>query len=276
MGMYDYINGEQVKCFGVACYYGDRDGVSPMGGILKSFNTGNKVPYKTKWYNFTKNFVVVDNHPFEEEDYMIFHVIKDGKVFGTFKFNDITNDILKDFDVFVDYWGERLTIRTKEDAEMYKEDLAFWQKERLVISSKSHAIFQESMELWRSLRDIDKDSEEYIEKKKRVDELLEEKEKQEKLEEEPLEILRNNKVSPYFDKKYNSKEYHIYRMVGLYLEAEAEYSKRIGMSKECNEIRGKLFALMEDEYNKDCYCKYGEITKRKLNNLLEKIKLKTY
>lgn len=276
MGMYDYINGEQVKCFGVACYYGDRDGVAPMGGYLKGYNTGNRVPYKTSWYNFTKNFVVVDIHPYEDEDYIIFHVIKDGKVFGTWKFEDITNDILKDFSVFVDYWGQRLTIRTKEDAEMYKEDWSFWQKERLVITSKSQEIFKEAMELWRGLRDLDNDSKEYVETQKKIDELFKQKDEQEKLEAEPLEILRSNKVKPYFDELYCSEEYRIYETIGLYLEAEDDYSKRSGMSKECNEIRGKLFTLVEDDYNKDCYCKYGEMTRRKLDNLLEKIRIKTY
>ena len=47
--MYDNINNEQVKCFGVPCLYGS-DGVSLMGGQLRCFKNGKKVPYKTLYY----------------------------------------------------------------------------------------------------------------------------------------------------------------------------------------------------------------------------------
>lgn len=67
MGMYDTINGEQVKCFYWTHYYNPQkktDGchLCSSGGNLQYFDTGNKVPFKTNAYNYTENFIVLDAH----------------------------------------------------------------------------------------------------------------------------------------------------------------------------------------------------------------------
>ncbi len=67
MGMYDTINGEQVKCFYWTHYYNPEkreEGchLTISGGNLYYFDNGDKVPYKNSAYNYTKNFVILDGH----------------------------------------------------------------------------------------------------------------------------------------------------------------------------------------------------------------------
>ena len=53
MGMYDAINGEQVKCFNWTSF---NNGIVCHGGDLMYYNTGDEVPYKSPHYNYGKNF----------------------------------------------------------------------------------------------------------------------------------------------------------------------------------------------------------------------------
>ena len=67
MGMYDTLNGEQVKCFP---WYSfdvspiDTEGVvSGHGGGLKYYGNGDKIPYRSLAYNYGKNFIIFDFNP---------------------------------------------------------------------------------------------------------------------------------------------------------------------------------------------------------------------
>ena len=69
MGMYDTINGEQVKCFPWVSFDNFMNSISYHGGDLKSYNTGDEVPYKRPHYNYGKNFIILDLNRFPESDY---------------------------------------------------------------------------------------------------------------------------------------------------------------------------------------------------------------
>ena len=87
MGMYDTINGEQVKCFPWVSLY--KDEITYHGGELKYYGIGDEVPYKKPHYNYGKNFIILDLNRYPESDYCeydyIIHVIVDGKVNDTFE-----------------------------------------------------------------------------------------------------------------------------------------------------------------------------------------------
>ena len=64
MGMYDYLNGNQVKCFPIGVIYGYNEKCeiefSTIGGLLRSINTGDEVPYRSAIYNYGKDFLILD------------------------------------------------------------------------------------------------------------------------------------------------------------------------------------------------------------------------
>ena len=84
MGMFDTINGEQVKCFTWTSF--SNGGFVYHGGHCKYYNTGDEVPYKKPHYNYGKNFIILDLNEFLDCDYdYILHVIVDGKLKDTFE-----------------------------------------------------------------------------------------------------------------------------------------------------------------------------------------------
>ena len=147
MGMYDTINGEQVKCFPwVSLYQGE---ISYHGGDLKYYDNGDEVPYKQPHYNYGKNFVILDLNRYPESDYCpydyILHVIEDGKVKETY--TDEIGDInWSNNKSVVDYYGELLNIHSSEDILNYiKDQREYWTK-REEIRSRWNELFSESME----------------------------------------------------------------------------------------------------------------------------------
>ena len=147
MGMYDTINGEQVKCFPWVSFDTFMNSVSYHGGDLKYYNTGDEVPYKRPHYNYGKNFIILDLNRFPESDYCeydyILHVIVDGKVKDTFV------DELGEIDWLINenvigYTGELLNIKSSEDVLAYIEAQRAYNKERNKIYSHWDELFKES------------------------------------------------------------------------------------------------------------------------------------
>lgn len=115
MGMYDYLgtDGEQVKCFYVPIFHVDettgKTSFGSSGGILKGYN--KEVPFRTFYYNYGKNFIVVD-YKLRFDDSPIIHVIQNGEYFGTFEYDKVPNDIT--FNKAIDKNGDELNIHSVE------------------------------------------------------------------------------------------------------------------------------------------------------------------
>lgn len=119
MGMYDVINNEQIKIFDVPII-----SLSDLpqgflffsGGSLNEYDVGEKVPYQTYWYNYTKDFNIIDFFPTEYDETVI-HKIRDGKNAGVILLKDITKSDLQ-YDSYNDH-GRKMNINTVDDIKAY-------------------------------------------------------------------------------------------------------------------------------------------------------------
>lgn len=117
MGMYDCLNGEQVKCFYRVVHYksGQNDTWEffHSGGQLRGYINDCELPLKTFYYNYPKNFLILD------ENCSILHTIKDGKLFNTEPLRmveSINNDLLKNV---YSYHGLELNINNLDELKGY-------------------------------------------------------------------------------------------------------------------------------------------------------------
>lgn len=181
MGMYDTINGEQIKCFPWVSLYNNE--ITYHGGDLKYYGIGDEVPYKKPHYNYGKNFIILDLNRYPESDYCpydyIIHVIMDGKVKNTFE-DEIGNIDWSINENVVDYYGELLNIKSNEDITNYIAAQRKYWKDREDIRSHWNKLFKESMEYFTGIGLLEKDSEEKklrLAKIKKIHKLMEEEEK---------------------------------------------------------------------------------------------------
>lgn len=161
MGMYDIINGEQVKCFSWTSLYNNE--ITYHGGDLKYYSTSDKVPYKKPHYNYGKNFIILDVNMYPEFSYCeydyIIHVIVDGKVKDTFKnkVGDIDWTINK---TVVSYTGELLNIHSNEDIANYIIAQRQYWKDKESIHAHWNELFTNSMQYFEGIGLLDNNSEE--------------------------------------------------------------------------------------------------------------------
>lgn len=63
MGMYDTLNGEQVKCFPWYSFdampLAQAGFINGHGGSLAYYGDGSKIPYRSLAYNYSKNFIIL-------------------------------------------------------------------------------------------------------------------------------------------------------------------------------------------------------------------------
>lgn len=175
MGMYDTINGEQVKCFSWISI-DEVDGVWYHGGDLKYYRTGDEVPYKKPNYNYGKNFVILDLNKYPESGYSsydyIIHVIKDGKVAATF--NDVIGDIdWPDVSCVVGYCGELLNIYSSEDLKSYMKAQRKYDADYKSIYNYWDELFRELIDCSKGFNDSEK-KKICFEKSKEIQKLLDE------------------------------------------------------------------------------------------------------
>ena len=172
MGMYDEINGEQVKCFPwVSLYKGE---ISYHGGDLAYYGTGDKVPYKKPHYNYGKNFIILDLNRYPDSDYCdydyILHVIVDEKIKITFT-DEIGYIDWSINETVVGYDGELLNIKSSEDIMNYIEaQRQYWEKYEN-IHSHWDELFKESMYYFTGIGLLDKDSEEIKMRREKIEEI---------------------------------------------------------------------------------------------------------
>lgn len=173
MGMYDNINGEQVKCFPWVSLY--KDEITYHYGDLEIYETGDEVPYKRPHYNYGKNFIILDLNRYPESDYLgydyILHVIVDGKVKDTF------TDEIGDIDWFINetvvaYTGELLNIHCSEDIVNYIREQRELMKNYDNVYSHCYELFGKVMNYSSGIGLLDKDSEEKKMRQEKIDEIF--------------------------------------------------------------------------------------------------------
>lgn len=85
MGMYDTLNGEQVKCFPWYSFdvmsLAQAGCINGHGGSLAYYDNGSKIPYRSLAYNYGKNFIIFDFNvdlDINDDSNWVAHVIEDG------------------------------------------------------------------------------------------------------------------------------------------------------------------------------------------------------
>lgn len=85
MGMYDTLNGEQVKCFPWYSFdvmpLAQAGFINGHGGSLAYYGDGSKIPYRSLAYNYSKNFIIFNFNPDldpNDGSNWVAHVIEDG------------------------------------------------------------------------------------------------------------------------------------------------------------------------------------------------------
>ena len=125
MGMYDYVGrcGDQVKCFDLPCFsvrnYNKETkraecNFHVVGGRLAS---ANNAPYMTPYYNYGKNFAILDYRWYEHEEPKV-HFFRDGKWIRTSNCNKVS-DRYNYPPVTIDYYGNRISISSVKEMKAF-------------------------------------------------------------------------------------------------------------------------------------------------------------
>ena len=239
MGMYDHIINNQVKCFYVPCSYSN-DGVHPLGGELKYFGKGNEVPYKTLYYDYSPNFIVIDISPEEEEDLVVFHLILNGKVKNSYNYKDMDNKYFQKVENVIDYNGDFLTISKKEEALILKENQNLYYEEYKRLKKNHNILFDK----WRDLvfeRKVAKE-ERIIEIDIEIESIRKEIDQEDKRINPLLENFRKEKINIFY--KEFDKEFYLYQKIGLYLGAIKDYEN--SEIERRTEIRNQFLDIIND------------------------------
>ena len=202
MGMYDYLNDEQVKCFPKAIitlpdtlnnsyiYY--------SGGSLHYFKRNSKVTYCQYYYNYGKNFNIIDFFS-EYNEGIIIHIIRNGRNRGFLTLNNELKDIFK-YPCYDDR-GNKLLFKNKEEL---LHCFNMKQTIRELMLKQDNPCFREFMNYFKNST---KEERETIEGKKIIEDLenkvnLERKKHDEELEpylkEQDKYYLEDNNVFEYF------------------------------------------------------------------------------
>lgn len=248
MGMYDTINGEQVKCFPWVSLY--HDSISYHGGDLKYYGTGDEVPYKRPHYNYSKNFIILDLNRYLESDYCpydyILHVIVDGKVENTFT-DEIGEIDWSINNLVVGYTGELLNIHSSEDLLNYmREQREYWNKYEEV-HSHWNELFKEMVQYSHGIALLDKDSEEKKIRHEKIKEIR-------KLMDGEKEKIKPDvaALADRYSKWYvNTSDIDDLIRLGDYISAYyTELIAKRDSAKTCSDMIGKLLNEDDTLYNR--------------------------
>ena len=273
MGMYDTINGEQVKCFPWVHYYRDniiKTIITYSGGDLKYYRNKSKIPYKKFYYNYGKNFMILDIQEFlyknyglslenEDETYnYVLHVIRNGKVKATYDGNK--NSINEeDFSLnacVIDYYGEFLNIKNANDIIEYMKAKQKYHIEYEKINKKWNALFRESMEYFSGIALLEPDSEEKKERLEKIKEIHKQMEEEKKRTKNDIDVLAKT-----FRNKWivENEELNDIISLGEFLSCLDCVIKHESMNnREEARIISSNFIVKKLEENEDLYKRYIE------------------
>ena len=205
MGMYDTLNGEQVKCFP---WYSfdvssiDTEGVvSGHGGGLKYYGNGGKVPYRSLAYNYGKNFIIFDFNPdFDPNNATdwIAHVIEGGLLKASIYKEDAGEEfeeILKRSRKNISYYGSgNFKFKSISDINQYAIESDGLMKRTKELYKTVDEIMREWMNAlkeWRR-RNLKKGTPEYAELSSRLDQFSARRDAEKKRVEPVIEQVRHD------------------------------------------------------------------------------------
>lgn len=129
MGMYDTICGDQVKCFYKQFEHGGELWTS--GGSLNYYNIGDEVPYKTDYYDYTRNFNIINIwDELDTEDNNILTGIRDGKVIFSKKLTEGVESDWTNMQKCISYYGEELKISAQDEALGYVKAVREYERQK--------------------------------------------------------------------------------------------------------------------------------------------------
>lgn len=242
MGMYDMINGEQVKCFSWVSLYNNK--IEYHGGDLKGYSIGDEVPYKKPHYNYGKNFIIFDlnKHGTSFNYNYIIHVIVDGKVINTFR-NKIGKIDWTINETVVGYTGELLNIHCNKDISDYiAARRKYWEEDKHI---RSHwmELFKESMRCFTGIALLDKNSEERKIRQKKMEEIQKLIDEEKNRIEPQLNRLNKEHSKWLIDTSDIDDVIHL----GKYISA---YKIKSNAKEQCKEVIQKMLHSDSNLYNK--------------------------
>lgn len=116
--MFDSINGYVVECFPIAhCIEGM---INYTHGEYRNYEVGSEVPFKRPYYNYGRNFVIVDISHIKSNAMhsFVIHVIENGRVKATYQ-NEIGEIQWENVQSVVNYHGKFLNIRSSSELENF-------------------------------------------------------------------------------------------------------------------------------------------------------------
>lgn len=172
MGMYDTLNGEQVKCFPWFSFYVsamDTKGVvTSHGGDLKYYGNGSEIPYRSLAYNYGKNFIIFDFTPelgTDEIGEWVAHVIEDGHLKVSLYRKDADDEfekMLKKSTKNIGYYGDgNFKFKTLEDVNQYAKEANALRCQITDMYKPANAIMREWSKTLHESKNLEKGSEEY-------------------------------------------------------------------------------------------------------------------
>lgn len=262
MGMYDTINGEQVKCFPWAHYYEHE--IVYSGGDLQYYENGTDVPYKKPYYNYSKNFLILDINEFPDSDYtdynFVIHLILDGKVFDTYK-DSVPKDI--PFDKIanvISYRGTLLNLHSAEDILNYIEALRKYRIDYDILHEHWNELFKQVHKVMFGIGTLDKESKERKERLEKYKVLHKQMEAEKERIADDVDALLKTMEKWYVDTTEIDPLIDLGDFIYCYLfmcseEHKANYTDEARL-EVYNQIKLKLD---NDEYLLEKYCVWQEL-----------------
>jgi hypothetical protein len=137
MGLYSYLGGNQVKCFSIPNMIINSNGdleIYGLEGDFTGYKKGSKVPYKTLYYNYGENFLILDYRGVVFGEIPLIHIIKNGKYFKTVEYQKLTE---KDFiNKVIDKYGNSININEYSDISNFIEDYKLRDANSTILTDK--------------------------------------------------------------------------------------------------------------------------------------------
>lgn len=243
MGMYDYLEGRQVKCFPTGIVMdGEKYGFDAkvafavIGGSLKSFRIGDLVPATSPIYRYGKDFIIFDYEgvsEYDEDDsvcikYEMFE-IKDSRLVGIYDKKDTPEDIGNR--TVIDIKGHRLNIGDITDVEKIVVEFVQMHKAYREAYSRNAPMFHEF------LKSVENGNpkKELIEKHKEI-----------------MAQVRSETIDSFND-KWRSKDVLFSNVIGFFLHELLNLynSNSLNTDKDVRGLLKQYKTQNQDKFNKE-------------------------